>query len=61
MPTNVDKYFTYKHLPENLQEVSKLFSDLQCQLEEIIPDNAEKSAGMRLLLQCKDCMVRARL
>lgn len=34
MPTNVDKYFAYEHLPEKLQEASKLCFELQQQLEE---------------------------
>ena len=36
MPTNVDKYFAYEHLPEKLQEVSKLCFELQQQLEELL-------------------------
>lgn len=61
MPTNVDKFFTYAHLPENLQEVSRPLSDLAKLMDEMLPDGAEKSAGMRKLLEAKDCFVRARL
>ena len=59
MPTTTIKYFTYSHLPERLQVVSKPIGDLAQQLEDIIPDGPEKSAGMRKLLEAKDCFVRA--
>lgn len=61
MPTTTLKYFDYKHLPEKLQEVSAPFGDLANKLERDIPDGPEKSAGMRKLLEAKDCFVRAAL
>ena len=59
MPTTTLQYFTYKHLPKLLQEVSKPISELAHLMEEVIPDGPEKSAGMRKLLEAKDCFVRA--
>lgn len=53
------KYFKYEHLPEKLQVISKPFGDLALDLESKVPDSAEKSAGLRKLLEAKDCMVRA--
>jgi len=44
-----------------LQKVSKPISELAQLLEETLPDGAEKSAGMRKLLEAKDCFVRAEL
>lgn len=61
MPTNVDRYFTYAHLPEHLQAISKPIADLQQMMDERLPDGPEKSAGMRKLLEAKDCFVRAAL
>ena len=61
MPTNVDKFFTFEHLPANLQEVSKPLAELAKLMDELLPDGAEKSAGMRKLLEAKDCFVRAKL
>ena len=55
------KYFKYDHLPLKLQEVSKPIGDLAMELEQSIPDGPEKSAGMRKLLEAKDCFVRASL
>lgn len=61
MPSTTIKYFEYAHLPEKLQKVSKPMSELAHLMEEMLPDGAEKSAGMRKLLEAKDCFVRAYL
>lgn len=61
MATTTLKYFTYAHLPEKLQKVSKPLGDLAQELEALLPDGPEKSAGMRKLLEAKDCFVRAAL
>lgn len=58
---SIIKYFVYAHLPENLQKVSKPFSELANSLNETLLDGPEKSAGLRKLLESKDCMVRASL
>lgn len=55
------KYFAYSHLPPKLQDVSKAIGDLALDLEANLPDGAEKSAGLRKLLEAKDCFVRAKL
>lgn len=61
MATSIMKYFEYSHLPENLQEVSKPIGELARSMNESLPDGAEKSAGLRKLLEAKDCLVRAKL
>lgn len=61
MPSQIMKYFAYDHLPEKLQVVSKPIGDLAKQMDDVIPDGAEKSAGLRKLLEAKDCLVRAAL
>ena len=55
------KYFAFKHLPENLQEISLPFYNIAHTMNKKLPDGAEKSAGLRKLLEAKDCMVRATL
>lgn len=60
MSSTTIQFFNYKHLPGHLQPVSRLFFDLAHELEKM-PDSAEKSAGMRKLLEAKDCFVRAYL
>ena len=54
-------YFTYDHLPSRLQAVSKPICDLAEHFENTIAPCPEKSAGLRKLLEAKDCMVRAYL
>jgi len=61
MPSTTIKWFEYSHLPEHLQAVSKPVGDLANEMELALPDGPEKSAGMRKLLEAKDCFVRAAL
>lgn len=55
------RYFEYAHLPDHLQEVSKPFADLASDLSTSLYPSAEVSAGLRKLLEAKDCFVRAAL
>lgn len=61
MPSTTIQYFTYEHLKPELQTVSKPISELAHLMEDTLLDGAEKSAGMRKLLEAKDCFVRAAL
>ena len=61
MPSTTIQYFDYEHLPLQLQKVSKPISELAHQMEDTLPDGPEKSAGMRKLLEAKDCFVRANI
>lgn len=53
------KFFKYDHLPEHLQEKSKVFADMANKMANELPQGAEVSAGLRKLLEAKDCFVRA--
>jgi hypothetical protein len=53
------RFFDYAHLPANLQVISKPIHDLAHEMNEKIPDSAEKTVGLRKLLEAKDCLVRA--
>lgn len=55
------RYFDYTHLPLRLQAVVAPFKELATICDNRYPDGAEKSAGLRKLLEAKDCMVRAAL
>lgn len=55
------QFFKYAHLPEKLQAVSKPFGLLAKQMVETLPRNPERTAGLRKLLESKDCAVRALL
>lgn len=58
MSSPIMKYFTYDHLPPKMQEISKPICELANQMDSTLPDGPEKSAGLRKLLEAKDCFVR---
>lgn len=55
------RFFRYDHLPEKLQRYSKPFAELAVDLVGSYADqtNPEIEAGLRKLLEAKDCFVRA--
>jgi len=55
------QFFAYTHLPPHLQEISQPFGELAQWIVENLPSNAEQTAGLRKLLEAKDCIVRAKL
>lgn len=55
------QHFDFEHLPDFLQDVSKPLCVLAQQMNQDLPDGPEKSAGLRKLLEAKDCFVRAGL
>lgn len=55
------RFFEYDHLPEKLGEVSEPICALAHQMALELPQCAETSAGLRHLLEAKDCFVRAAL
>lgn len=58
---HVLKFFSYTHLPEKLQAVSKLFAELAKIIAERTPDSPETTVALRKLLEAKDAAVRAAL
>jgi hypothetical protein len=54
------KNFKYAHLPEKLQEVSAPICDMAHHFANTL-EGPELTAGLRKLLEAKDCMVRASL
>lgn len=61
MTDRMMQFFAYAHLPAHLQEISKPFGELAQQIVDTLPANAERTAGLRKLLEAKDCIVRAKL
>lgn len=56
------RYFKYEHLPRELQEFSKPFSDLAHSIASYSSlEGPEVTVGLRKLLEAKDCIVRAAL
>ncbi len=52
-------FFTYGHLPEDLQAASEPCSDIAHMMAMRLPDGPELAAGLRHLVEAKDCFVRA--
>lgn len=61
MNNPIMRYFEYAHLPPHLQAVSKPICELAKAMDDLLDDGPEKSAGLRKLLEAKDCLVRASL
>jgi len=64
MPNQLDimKFFSYDHLPDGPgKDTSKQICDMAKMMEDNLPHCPERSAGLRKLLEAKDCFVRATL
>lgn len=59
--TGIMRYFEYEHLAEPMLRVSKACAEVADAMQHHLPAGAEKSAGLRKLLEAKDCFVRASL
>jgi hypothetical protein len=57
----IARFFAYAHLPEPLQEISRRCEWLADAMIGDLPDGPELTAGLRKLLEAKDCFVRAAL
>ena len=59
------QYFSYSHLPENLQTISRPFGTLAHKIDRMIKkgeiEAEEGNVAMRKLLEAKDAAVRAAL
>ena len=53
------QFFSYAHLPEHLQAMSRQFSELAEHVHETVSRNPERSTALRKLLEAKDAAVRA--
>ena len=53
------KFFSWDHLPPNLATISRPFGELAAMMANDLPYRAETAAGLRKLLEAKDCAVRA--
>jgi hypothetical protein len=55
------QFFSYEHLPSQLQSISRPFCELANQIVETLPMNPERTVCLRKLLEAKDCAVRSHL
>ena len=61
MANRMMRWFVSDHLPSDLQPISRYCGNLAKEMDERLPEGAEKTAGLRKLLEAKDCFVRAKL
>jgi hypothetical protein len=61
MSNPIMQFFDASHLPEPLRSISGEVCDLAHKMDEMLPDGPEKTAGLRKLLEAKDCFVRSHL
>ena len=61
MTQQILRYFAWEHLPQHLQAISRPFGELAHQMVDTLPEGPERQAGLRKLLEAKDCAVRAAL
>lgn len=59
MESPIMKYFNYQHLPAHLKDVSKKLCVVAKEMDVALEDGPEKEAGLRKLLEAKDCFVRS--
>jgi hypothetical protein len=55
---DVQRYFSYGHLPEKLQKVSAPICDAAKDMFELVPDGPQKDIAMQKMLEAKDAFVR---
>lgn len=62
MSNRLMTYFQFDHLPAGpIRESSASCAELAAKFDAALPESAEKTAGLRKLLEAKDCFVRATL
>lgn len=59
MKDHILQFFARGHLPPDLQAISEPFGALAEHVVASCPQNPERSAALRKLLEAKDCALRA--
>ena len=53
------QFFHHERMPDGAREVTRPFCELAGHLEATLPNNPQKTAALRKLLEAMDCAVRA--
>ena len=61
MSSPIMQHFKFKRLPLDTPLICEPIDGLAYYMDNTLPDCAEKSAGLRKLLEAKDCFIRAQL
>ena len=51
-------FFAYSHLPESEQKCGQLFYETANYVDRSLPENAEKTRTLLMLLEAKGCALR---
>lgn len=57
----IAKFFSYHHLSGEARYTSQIIYEVACEMIDTYPDTPELVAGLRKLLEAKDCFVRVSL
>jgi hypothetical protein len=60
-PDHILQFFTWEHLPLELQAVSMPFATMAQWIVKTLPRNPERTVALRKLIEAKDAAVRARV
>lgn len=60
-PEPILQFFSFAHLPVDLQVVSQPFHALAHHIIDNLPRNPERTVALRKILEAKDAAVRAKL
>lgn len=58
---HVMQFFSFGHLPDKLRAIAEPCATLASEMVARLDDGPELTAGLRKLLEAKDCFVRAAL
>lgn len=58
-PSDILKYFVYKHLPSRQAAISKVFADIAWAMEDELEPSRQKDMALEHLLIAKDAAVRS--
>lgn len=58
---HIVRWFSSGHLPEHLRPIADACAELAGQMITSLGDGPERRAGLRKLLEAKDCFVRAKI
>lgn len=62
MKDHIVQFFSWAHLAdEEMRSLAARFADLAQQMVDRLPQNPERTAMLRKLLEAKDCAVRAHI
>lgn len=60
-PSDILRFFIYKHLPSRQAAISKVFADIAWAMEAELEPGQQKQMAMEFLLLAKDAAVRSSL